>query len=150
MKKFNVLTVILTVLLLSSFLAKGLHASQPIGAGNKWKIISVTGPKTCKLNAKELTFKIKIKNMGDVTSAREKITLGVTHEDTWDILNKEFWTPQIDAGKTTSFSVVVNVNNFANSTGNKTTSVSFECVCAAGTTSITKNFTIKVWDGSTR
>jgi hypothetical protein len=147
MKKFNLFTVILAVLFLSSFLTKQLYASEPFGGGNKWEIISVTVPKTCKLGAKEFTFNIKVKNIANEKSTKEKITLGVTHEDTWDAFKTEFWTPQIKSGKTATFSVLVsneNIKNLTNSAGSKTIQVNVEFVCAAGTTIITKSVTIKV------
>jgi hypothetical protein len=149
MKKFNLFTVILAVLFLSSFLTKQLYASEPFGGGNKWKIISVTVPSTCKLGAKEFTFNIKVKNIANEKSTKEKITLNVTHEDDWDkqTFKTEFWTPQIKSGKTATFSVLVSnekIKNLTNSAGSKTIQVSVEMVCAAGTTIITKSVIIKV------
>jgi hypothetical protein len=156
MKKFKLFTAISAVLLLSFFVTNGLHASEPGTAGNKWKIISVTGPKTCKLGAKEFTFKIKIKNMNDVKSTRENINFKIIlkYQGNQLLENEEgFWTPQIASGKTAIVSVSVshdNIKQFTNSIGNKTISGSFQVINESVGPDYIKDFAIKVWDGSTR
>jgi hypothetical protein len=151
MKKFNLFTAISAVLLLSFFVTSGLHASEPGTAGDKWAIKSVKVPTTCKLGGVEVgDFRIKIKNTGDVISTGERITIkiNITYNgqnlgglEVGDIASG------IAPGKTKTFSVLCTNNNFKQFTstaGNKSISASVELVCAAGTTSITKSFTIKV------
>jgi hypothetical protein len=62
MKKFNVFTVILTVLLLTSFLAKELQASQSSAGGDKWKIKAVSGPSESRYDS----YNKKFHNKSDI------------------------------------------------------------------------------------
>jgi hypothetical protein len=150
MKKFNLFTAILAVLLLLFFVTSGLHASEPGTAGNKWEIISVTGPKTCKLGAKEFIFKIKIKNIANEKSTRENINVKIIlkYQGNQLLENEEgFWTPQIASGKTAIVSVSVshdNIIQFTNSIGNKTLNGSFGLVTETTIPVYIKSFTIKV------
>jgi hypothetical protein len=149
MKKINVFTVILTVLFVTSFLAKELHSQT---SGNKWEIKSVSGPASCKLNGHELTFKVKIKNISNVISTGEKVTIKFTiSHNGQNLLGDEAdftsGLSGIGVGKSTTLSILVNNENFTqftNSIGSKTINTSFQLVTETTVPAITKSFTIKV------
>ena len=131
MKKFKLFAAIFTVLFLSVFVINDLHASGKDAAGDKWEIISAKGPATCKLGAKELMFKVKIKNTGSSKTTGESIRIKINSICNGDASNGIYTvTPgKISAGKTTTLSVLCNNENikrFANTAGSKSVDASFE------------------------
>lgn len=150
MKKFKIFAAILTVLFLSSFLTKQLYASEPYSGGDKWQIKSVIGPTTCHLGGQDVgDFKVKIKNIGNVKTTGEHITVSVSITYNSQNLGAQelgFNPDEIGPGKTTTLSILVNNENFrqfTNTVGSKVISVSFNLV-SANNSSVTKSFTIKV------
>jgi hypothetical protein len=151
MKKINVLTAILAVLLLSFFVTSRLHASEPGTAGDKWKLISYTGATTINEGAIKLGFNIKIKNIGNVKSTGERITIKINityNGQNLDGQELELTPSKIAKGKTTKLSVFCtneNFKQFTNTKGNKTISVSVKSITDnIDPDIITKSFTIKV------
>ena len=148
MKSTKVLIFIIAVLFSATIFVKESKAQD------KWEIVSVSGPSSCKLNANNLTLKVKIKNIGSVKSAGTKISINVlvSHEGENLGGNELDFAPgmgtmsNIGIGKTTTLNVLVtneNFRQFTNIKGDKsiTANISLSCCSDAG---VTKIFSIKV------
>jgi type 1 fimbria pilin len=147
MKELKVFIIVLTVLFASSFLSKESNAQ------GKWEIKSVTCPSSCKLNAKDLTFNVKIKNISNFKSTGDKVTVKVVISYNGNNLGgdeidfTQGTVSNIGIGKTTTLNVLCtneNLREFTNVKGVKNVSVTFTLITETTIPAFTKNFSLNV------
>jgi len=113
---------------------------------------SVICPTSCKLNAKDLTFKVKIKNISNAISTGDKVTVKavITHNGENLGGNEIDFTTgisNIGIGKTTTLSILCtneNFRQFTNVKGAKDVTAVFTLITETTIPAFTKNFSLNV------